>query len=495
MRDFLILLLSLIPLLPPATATAVFIVKFEPTQGDHANHVFNAILSSTRQRGSTLNHNGMSFFLASISMNTKLYHRTSTLDAVEGMDWLAFEPEVAHILERDRWEVPKTKPGDGSQHGQRLESKQGEGRAELRKHRREEQVPLVDNMSPPNVALADTSYLHTYIPTRPLRLLYIDGLSVAMTQNSTLDTQDMLLLEDCTSPELCFPTASDAEQVHKMCELTTTLWDNKVDGFLRVNSSLEITLCKFEGRVKRVSVETLSGERRGQPRSGEKEPEGSMGWWSHTKAVSEQYHGVGREKVVLDYENFVSVFAYGQKGELGLWKYDVMSGTPQPRLISASPTQLKKIRDAVTDMILHGNEKEKEEETIDWPTIADKVVKQYATALHYVHTDASIRSSKKHLASYLGVLLEPFVIPSQRDTILETERCIAQFVPPLPPHSTFSTARTAIYSVTSHICSTLITAFDDLTLAPSLSLAALSSPPYRALDLIDTLVRYLQWAA
>jgi hypothetical protein len=280
-----------------------------------------------------------------------------------------------------------------------------------------------------------------------------------------------------------------------MCELTTTLWDNKVDGFLRVNSSLEITLCRFEGHVKRVSVETLSGERRGRPRSGEKGPEGSMGWRNHTKAVSQQYHGIRREKSVLDYENFVSVFAYGQKGELGLWKYDVMSGTPQPRLISASPKQLKTIRDAVTDMILYGNEKEEEEEVIDWQAIADNVVKQYATALHYMHTDASIRSSKKHLASYLGMLLKPFVLPSQRDTILETERCIAQFVPPLPPHSTFSTARTAIHSVTSHICSTLITAFDDLTLTPSLSLAALSSPPYRALDLIDTLVRYLQWTA
>jgi hypothetical protein len=32
-------------------------------------------------------------------------------------------------------------------------------------------------------------------------------------------------------------------------------------------------------------------------------------------AVSERYHGIGGDRVTLDYEKFVSVFAYDGEGE------------------------------------------------------------------------------------------------------------------------------------------------------------------------------------
>lgn len=68
----------------------------------HANHIFNAVHSSMRQWGSSLNHNGMSLFLATVPEGTQLYHGTPKENAVKGMDWLAFEPEHALIFARPR---------------------------------------------------------------------------------------------------------------------------------------------------------------------------------------------------------------------------------------------------------------------------------------------------------------------------------------------------------------------------------------------------------
>lgn len=77
---------------------------------DNANHIFNAIHSSMRQWGSSLNHNGMSFFLATVPEGTQLYHGTWDPDFVKGMQWLAFEPEHALIFAGPRRGPP---PGEG----------------------------------------------------------------------------------------------------------------------------------------------------------------------------------------------------------------------------------------------------------------------------------------------------------------------------------------------------------------------------------------------
>jgi hypothetical protein len=64
----------------------------------NAPQIFNAIHSSMRQWGSSLFHNGMSFFPARMPGNTHLYHGTNTPYAVTGMEWLAFEIEHAELF-------------------------------------------------------------------------------------------------------------------------------------------------------------------------------------------------------------------------------------------------------------------------------------------------------------------------------------------------------------------------------------------------------------
>lgn len=67
---------------------------------NNANRIFNAIHSSIRQWGSSIKHNGMSFFLASVPQGTVLYHGTSSLDALVNIGWVVFDPEHASVFAR-----------------------------------------------------------------------------------------------------------------------------------------------------------------------------------------------------------------------------------------------------------------------------------------------------------------------------------------------------------------------------------------------------------
>lgn len=512
--------------------------------------------------------------MASVPAGTQLYHGTSSLDVVKGMEWLAFEPEHALIFARPRRGPPGgRRPGHGDEDEKRPENENDEERIELRgrhkgdwdeehcemahdgthdpwsrqghahmppppemddnrkrpghrpgaqfegphpygppprHHSRPRPPPQHHSGPPPPSHDSDSQntfsddprepggnekgYLHTYVPTHPLRLLYIDGLSAGKTSNGTLDTQDLLILNQSTSPEPGSPMGGEIARAQGMCHLASTLWENKIDGILRMEAGFEIILCEFEGNVERKNVVAYNGERdEDRPGKGGKGRGGVMGGWRYVKAVSERFHGIGGDRVTLDYENFVSVFAYDQEGDMGLWKNDVVSDTPHPRLINASPEQLHQVRDAVTAMILKSDGVV--EEGRNWQALEDMVIERYSQALHHLHTDASVRRSKENFAAYLNTLLRPFISPSARNSTLEIERCVAQIVPPfpLPPLSSASLAHTTLHQVTTRICSALVNALDASTLTLSRSLAATSSPPYHALDLIDKLVGYLQW--
>lgn len=541
-------------------ASATPIVRSQDAKAGNANHIFNAIHSSMRQWGSSLNHNGMSFFMAMVPADTQLYHGSSSKEVVKGMEWLAFEPEHALVFARPRGprgRRPGHGPGDGKEKEWEELRRQGkhvqkddcdlrpdpwsrQGHAHMPPppdmhplpnppprhphgppdddsllppphsppphhndppgpppfHNDELQRPSSDEISQPPPSTGK-GYLHTYIPTRPLRLLYVDGLSAGKTSNGTLDSQDILLLNKTTTHDS--PMGGEFLRAGGMCSLASSLWEHKIDGILRMEAGFEIILCEFESTVVRKGVVTYGGstnERPDGPPGGGKGRGRVFGGWRYIQAVSERYHGIGGGRVTLDYENFVSVFAYDGEGDkgMGLWNNDVVSDTPHPRLVNASPEQLGKIRDAVTTMVLESGEIG---EGRDWQAVADMVVKRYSEAIHYLHTDAYVRRSKEAFAKYLSTLLRPFVSPSARNTTLEIERCVAQVIPPFPPppSSPPPLAHTTLHAVTTHICSTLLSALDASILTHSRSLAATSSPPYDALDLVDDLVGYLQWTS
>jgi hypothetical protein len=161
-------------LVPSVFLFGIASASFEQAKVHNANHLSNAVHSSMRQWGSSLNHNGMSFFLAVVPSGTYLYHGSSSSEPVQGTEWLAFEPEHATIFA-----IPRM--SRQSQHNRQKPL----GRSPLEDH-------------------VEVGYLHTYTVTHDLRLLYIDGLSAGKTLNGTLDTQDILLLNS-SKPDLMAP--------------------------------------------------------------------------------------------------------------------------------------------------------------------------------------------------------------------------------------------------------------------------------------------------
>lgn len=196
-------------------------------QLQHANHIFNAIHSSMRQFGSSLNHNGMSVFIATVPENTEFYHGTNTAYRVNETEWLAFEPEHALMFARGGRGPPgggrrppgkappgEVPPGGGPppEHADAMPRMMRDheeveymppppGQDEqkdnlLRIQEREHPLDVMVQQKPVLSGDAEEAhgYLHTYRTKHALRLLYVDGQSAAKSEKGTLDVQDMVLL-------------------------------------------------------------------------------------------------------------------------------------------------------------------------------------------------------------------------------------------------------------------------------------------------------------
>lgn len=446
-----------------------------------ANHIFNAIHSSMRQWGSSINHNGMSVFLATVPAGLPLYHGNWSPNLIQGMEWLAFEPEHAMVF---AWPPVTGPPAEDKAALHRSTIKEMSIRYSGREAEKKTFLKFGPASSSPQVGLSTTNpfqnttgYLHTYTAKHKLRLLYVDGLSAGKTTNGTLDTQDILLLNQ-TFPGDHDRMFNDWERGEGLCNLTSTLWQNKIDGMLRMEGGFEIILCDFEAHVESTAVVAISREK--EINNPEHRFQG-LGDWPYFKAMTSRYHGVGGDRVTLDYEDFVSVFAYPDIK--GLWDNNVQSDYAMPRLQNVKRTDLLRMRSDVTSMISR-----KDWDDIgkgkDWQAVADLVIARYSKSLRYLHSEKSVREDKEKLKEYLGNLLRPFIDYSKRNITLESSRCVAQLVPPLPAN-TPPLAHRAVFHTTHHICDTLLSALEFASTP--------ASSTTQAKGLIDDLVRYLQW--
>lgn len=328
----------------------------------------------------------------------------------------------------------------------------------------------------------NAGYLHVYVPKHSLRLLYIDGLSAGKTSNGTLDTQDMLLLN---LTDTGGPMGGEYERAIGMCNLTSTLWGGKIDGILRMEGGFEIILCDFSKHLERIdSIAVTESDGHGGPG-------GLLGGWQYLKAITARYHGIGGDRVSIDYEDFVSVFAYPNVENL--FTNDVQSDYAMPRLQNVKDSDLIRVRDDVTDMILNKNWDE-EKGSKNWRQVADLVVQRYSSPLHYLRTNDLVRKDKNALATYLATLLRPFIDLTARNATLEIQRCVSQFIPPLPtpPQPASSLAHRTLHTVTTHICDALLTSLS-IASSPTSHSSFTSVYASNAAEFIDELVEYLQW--
>jgi hypothetical protein len=420
---------------------------FEQGQVHNANHLFNAVHSSMRQWGSSLNHNGMSFFLAYVPSGTHLYHGSWSSELVRGTEWLAFEPEHSLIFAKPR-------------------------RRLSRSHHDHEK--LIGASAPEEHA--SVGYLHTYTVSNGLRLLYIDGLSAGKTNNGTLDTQDLLLL-NFTSQDPHGPMGREYARARGLCDMASTVWEGRIDGILRMEGGFEIILCDFEKNLSRTDVVPIKA------RDGAVGSQKFPGGWPYLKAIAARYRGIGGGRVMVEYNSMVSVFAHANNTEL--FDNDVQSDYAMPRLQNVKATDLLQVKDDLTKVIRWGSGWFKD----DWQAVADLVVTRYSKPLHYLHTNDRIRENLETTEDYIAKLLRPFIDYTARNTTLETTRCVGQMFQGFPQITYYALAPLAIYTVTTRICHTLLesleTVSSELTPTPG-NLA-------RAIKLIDDLVDYLQW--
>ncbi|MCJ1400029.1 hypothetical protein MMC11_003232 [Xylographa trunciseda] len=446
-------------------------------RANNANYIFNAIHSSMRQWGSSLNHNGMSFFPAYMPAGTELYHGTGTPDRVDVMEWLAFEPE--HAL-NFAWKIPDELVTDDIEihDSQSIKwlldsdwtrsliqqtSETGPDDSYQRLYDSlQRPIPQSGQPSPsgkpsppkqpPNL---EPGWLHTYVIKHDLRLLYIDGQSAAKSTKGTLDSQDFIFGIGGHNP-IWF----DRWRALHMCKIAKEKWDGSIDGFIRMEHGFELILCDFVTNADLVRVERVNSKFA---------TDGAMSLFWFLKAITARYHGIGTNRVLLDYSRLVTAFAY----DIELFS----DSTKLPRLNNVERQHREMILTDLSKSVIQNNH-QPFPQRINWQAVADMIVARYSDVLHEL-AYSDFYKSKWRTEFAVDLLLRPFIDYDHRDTSFEIQRCASHF---MPSNYTPSIASAAVYSISNRICATLSAAAEQQSLDD-------------ARRSFQGLVEYLEWTS
>ena len=409
----------------------------------HANHIFNAIHDSMRQFGSSLNHNGMSIFLATVPKDTELYHGNAFADQVNGTEWLAFEPEHALMFARGPIERPPDSPRDDPNHVELSLLSRQISRGGL-------QMVLNDNEKsrPPPIK---PGYLHTYRTKHDLRLLYVDGQSAAKSDKGTLDVQDYILLPEPASgaPGEWLPF-DDYARAQGICKVAATEWEDQIDGIIRMEAGFEIILCDFEKHLDVVRI-----VRAKSIYTDYELHELNENMLNYYKAVAARYNGIGGGRVRLGYDTFITLYGHSEA------MYFNDEGLPR---IDNNSKAITNVRDLVGELAMSSAEVS----GTNWQAVSDLVVARYAHRIPYLASGAF--SNLTEFKKEVDRAIRPFIDYDDRNRTAEVERCSKQFLPDNTVGAKhLPSAQQTILHVTTTICATLSSVmYDDLELSSAL---------------------------
>ncbi|KAL4741344.1 hypothetical protein BDV11DRAFT_203602 [Aspergillus similis] len=422
----------------------------------NANHIFNAIHSSMRQWGSSLNHNGMSFFLATVPEGTQLYHGDWRSDPIQGPEWLAFEAEHALVFTHP---MPHNPPPEDGGPG-------SPGNSGPRPRPPPLQAESQRVIGQPQPAQAEDGFLHTFAAAKDLRLLYVDGMSAGKTNNGTMDSQDRILFRDGLGEGEGM--RDEKKRAELFCRMVKDRWAGRLDGMLRMEAGFEIILCDF-ANLEVLQVARVRPSEQGKPGDDIGKHAGQM--W--LPAVASRYWKIGGDRVALNYDHFVT--AYDNAYKLDLFPDTGTDGnvTRHPRLEHIPSTELQPLQLDLDALIL---EHEASEPSTNWQAVADMVVERYGARLRFLASGQV--STLQQLQEEIEDVVTPFIDYDQRNTSLEVARCSKQFV--RRSASVTTLAAEAVLSVSHSVCMTLI--------------EALGNTEYDAVvDQIQGLIDYLAW--
>jgi hypothetical protein len=150
-------------------------------------------------------------------------------------------------------------------------------------------------------ASSGPTVLHTFIPTKPLTLLYFDGQSAVLTPTGALDSQDAVLHGHVDLYPEYQMVYNETYRGDELCQWAQQI---QVDGFVRMNSGFETLICDYvSSGVKEAFVTNVTVP-------------GSEARWSNTSLP----HDPHRQPPL----GYGSVFAEEHDWDwlrIGTWKY------------------------------------------------------------------------------------------------------------------------------------------------------------------------------
>ena len=87
------------------------------------------------------------------------------------------------------------------------------------------------------------TFMHTFVTTRELKLLYFDGQSAVLSIYGTLDSQTALLRQNVLKEPGKEFVYNETARGHELCALAL---DMHVDGIMRMDAGFEALICNFE---------------------------------------------------------------------------------------------------------------------------------------------------------------------------------------------------------------------------------------------------------
>lgn len=409
---------------------------------ENAFALFNSIHSAMRQWGSSVHHNGMSFYLAQAPEGSIFYHGDDTPNPPPSFEWLAFEFEHAAIF-AESWEPKKS--ANQSPNLEKLRSTDTESidndilfwhrMSHHMTSRTPENDPVLGPSFPqkplhtfaddkngnkpknpgqmPDLSRPWRGYMQIYRANRPLNLLYIDGESAAKCALGPMDSQDYILLGD--EPD------DDDERKHlwgevrrgtDMCALAED-WafaaGGKIDGFIRLEAGFEIIYCDFSPKggldLQSVQASHFSNE------TGVDEPSDGhapgftgrlMSYFEWLRAAAARFEGHPVGRLDVDWSSMVSAFSY----PVNLTNADP-ARQDLPRIVNVTTQDRENIRARLHDVLVErGGRAGRDKGTVNWQGVVDKIVTRFSRRLWWMANATELTSWGMNAG--VGTLIDPF---------------------------------------------------------------------------------------